>query len=188
MNYWKIRYIPQMIINSITICLKKTYVGKGTCIYGRILIKGNGGITIGEQCLINSSIHANPVGGDHHVILRADTAGEIVIGNRCGLSNCTLVAQEKITIEDDVLIGANAKIYDTDFHLVLFEDRKNKSQTPKTKPVLIKKGAFVGAHTIILKGVTIGEKSVIGAGSVVTHDVPDNQIWAGNPARFVRQL
>ena len=57
-----------------------------------------------------------------------------------------------------------------------------------TKPVLIRQGAFIGAHSIILKGVTIGRHSVIGAGSVVTHDVPDNEIWAGNPAVFVRRI
>ena len=57
-----------------------------------------------------------------------------------------------------------------------------------TKPVLIRQGAFIGAHSIILKGVTIGRHSVIGAGSVVTHDVPDNEIWAGNPAVFVKRI
>ena len=58
----------------------------------------------------------------------------------------------------------------------------------KTKPVLIKEGAFIGAHAIILKGVTIGKRSVIGAGAVVTKDVPDNQIWAGNPAGFLKNV
>ena len=53
---------------------------------------------------------------------------------------------------------------------------------------MIKDNAFIGAHSIILKGVTIGENSIIGAGSVVTKSVPDNQIWAGNPARFIRNI
>jgi acetyltransferase-like isoleucine patch superfamily enzyme len=57
-----------------------------------------------------------------------------------------------------------------------------------TKPVVIRDGAFIGAHTIVLKGVTIGERSVVGAGSVVTKDIPDGEIWAGNPARFIRKL
>lgn len=52
----------------------------------------------------------------------------------------------------------------------------------------IRDNEFIGAFTIILKGVTVGENSVIGAGSVVTKSVPDNQIWAGNPAKFIRAL
>lgn len=58
----------------------------------------------------------------------------------------------------------------------------------KTAPIKIKKGAFIGANSIILKGVEIGENSVIGAGSVVTQNVPDKEIWAGNPARFISYI
>ncbi len=53
--------------------------------------------------------------------------------------------------------------------------------------VLIKKNAFIGAHTIILKGVTVGERSIIGAGSVVTKSIPDDEVWAGNPAKRIRK-
>ena len=58
----------------------------------------------------------------------------------------------------------------------------------KTKPILIKEGAFIGAQSIILKGVTIGKHSVVGAGSVVTKDIPDGEIWGGNPAVFIRKV
>ena len=68
-----------------------------------------------------------------------------------------------------------------------FEKRINEAGG-ETKPVIIKDGAFIGADGIILKGVTIGKKSVIGAGSVVTKSVPDGEIWAGNPAKFIRKL
>ena len=57
-----------------------------------------------------------------------------------------------------------------------------------TKPVEIKDGVFVGAHSIILKGVTIGEGSIIGAGSVVTKSIPAGEVWAGNPAKFIRKI
>jgi acetyltransferase-like isoleucine patch superfamily enzyme len=60
-------------------------------------------------------------------------------------------------------------------------------ETIKKAPVHIKKGAFVGAHCLILKGVTIGENSIVGAGSVVTKDIPDHEIWGGNPARLLRK-
>ena len=58
----------------------------------------------------------------------------------------------------------------------------------RSKPVKICKGAFIGAGSYILKGVTIGEKSIVGAGSVVTKDIPSGEIWAGNPAKFIRKV
>ena len=61
-------------------------------------------------------------------------------------------------------------------------------QKKRNAPVVIKDLAFIGMHSIILKGVTIGEKSIIGAGSVVSKDVPDGEIWAGNPARFIKKV
>jgi acetyltransferase-like isoleucine patch superfamily enzyme len=58
----------------------------------------------------------------------------------------------------------------------------------RTDPVKIKKYAFIGGGSIILKGVTVGENSIIVAGSVVTRDIPDNEIWGGNPAKFIRKV
>lgn len=85
--------------------------------------------------------------------------------------------------------GGGVKLYDTDFHSISYEERIQKPDPGiKSKPILIKEGAFIGAHSIILKGVTVGRHSVIGAGSVVTKDIPDNEVWAGNPARFIRKL
>ena len=85
------------------------------------------------------------------------------------------------------MIGGNVKIYDTDFHFVDHNRRINEDGS-KTAEVIIKEGAFIGAHSIILKGVTIGERSVIGAGSVVTKDIPSDELWAGNPVEFIRKL
>ena len=84
-------------------------------------------------------------------------------------------------------MGGGTKIYDTDFHWLNLEERINQPGG-KTAPVIIKDGAFVGADCIILKGVTIGKRAVIGAGSVVTKSVPDGEIWAGNPAKLIRKL
>ena len=78
-----------------------------------------------------------------------------------------------------------AKIWDTDFHAIEYNDRC-KNVNIKSAPIFIKEGAFIGACSIILKGVTIGKHSVIGAGSVVTKNIPDNEIWGGNPARFIK--
>ena len=108
--------------------------------------------------------------------------GKISIGNNVGISNTAIVSAESIVIDDNVMIGGSCKIYDTDFHSIRYEYRMQKPDTH------IKEGAFIGAHSIILKGVIIGKHSVIGAGSVVTKSVPDDEIWAGNPAHFIRKV
>ena len=94
----------------------------------------------------------------------------------------------KIYIGKRVLIGGWTNIYDTDFHPIHYLDRKENPNDGKTDPILIDDDVFIGAHTIILKGTKIGKGSVIGAGSVVAKDIPPNQIWAGNPVRFIRNL
>ena len=87
-------------------------------------------------------------------------------------------------------MGGGNSIYTTDFHSLdptiraSNEDMKHR----KCAPVVIEDNVFVGAKCIILKGVTIGENSIVGAGSVVTKSVPPNQIWAGNPAKFIRKI
>ena len=78
----------------------------------------------------------------------------------------------------------------TDFHSLDSNIRKSKEDQKhrKEKPVIIHDNVFIGAYSIILKGVEIGENSIIGTSSVVTKQVPANQIWAGNPARFIKYL
>lgn len=84
-------------------------------------------------------------------------------------------------------MGGGVRIYDTDFHWLDFEKRMNEAGGA-VNPVVIKNGVFIGANSIILKGVTIGEKAIVGAGSVVTRSIPDGEIWAGNPAKFIRKI
>ena len=104
-----------------------------------------------------------------------------------------------IRIEEDVLISYRCIICDSDNHSTRYSLRKkdlidwrNGGQhdwsTTLCAPVLIRRGAWIGAQCIILKGVTIGEGAVVGAGSVVTKDVPDWCIVAGNPARVVKEI
>lgn len=113
----------------------------------------------------------------------------IKIGNNVQFSNLVLNAANYIEIDDDVMIGGGCRIFDTDFHSINYEKRMHiPDNSIKTGSVIIRKGVFIGAHVLILKGVEIGEKSVIGAGSVVTKDVPPGQVWAGNPAKFIKNI
>ena len=177
------------ICNLVTIRYRHMKIGKLVKINGRLRVYGGGQIQIEDRVRINSGRQYNPIGGDTTVILNSSEHGKIVIGEGSGLSNCTIVSRESVMIGKDVRIGGSTHIYDTDFHGISFEDRIiHGDQNVKNSPVVIEDGAFIGSSVIILKGVTIGRHSVIGAGSVVAKDVPAGEIWAGNPARFIRKL
>jgi acetyltransferase-like isoleucine patch superfamily enzyme len=112
----------------------------------------------------------------------------LTIADRVGLSSSTIVAGNSIEIGEDTILGAGSMVLDNDFHAPgprfswLTEYSKN------SKPIKIGRGCFIGARSIILKGVTLGDQVVIGAGSVVTKDIPAYSIAAGNPARIVRTI
>jgi acetyltransferase-like isoleucine patch superfamily enzyme len=149
----------------------------------------NAKVSIGHHFVMNNGLLNNMIGRQQSCFFVVKS-GKLTIGNHVGISGTAIVCWNKVTIEDNVKIGGGVVIYDTDFHSL---DYKERTAIPeqfnvKTNPVLIKKNAFIGAHAIILKGVTIGNNSIIGAGSVVSQDIPDNEIWAGNPAQFIRRI
>jgi acetyltransferase-like isoleucine patch superfamily enzyme len=164
-------------------------------INGRIKIVGKGEIRIGTNVIFNTGKNYNPIGGDTILRLCAvNKTSKLQIGNNVGISNSTIYCSNSIIIEDNVLIGGSCKIYDTDFHSMdfffrtsAFKNQETDEEAKKAK-VLIKNGAWVGGHCIILKGITIGSRSIIGAGSVVSTNIPDNEIWAGNPIKFIRKI
>lgn len=159
-------------------------------INGRILIAkfaDGGTIRLGRNVVINSSFESNPVGGMRTVFLIKGPQAIIEIGSHVGISNAMIAAREQVVIEEGVWIGAGAKIMDTDFHSADYAERVADINIP-ARPVTIRKRAFIGTEAVILKGVTVGEEAVIGARAVVTKSVPAGEIWAGNPARFIRKL
>jgi acetyltransferase-like isoleucine patch superfamily enzyme len=144
-------------------------------------------IIIGDNTRFNSG-YSNYVGGEGRTALQTGEKGKIVIGANVGISNATIVCQTSITIEDYVFIGGGVKLYDNDFHSTNFYERINHPTFIPSAPIHIKKGAFIGGHSIILKGVTIGEYAVIGAGSIVTKNIPSKELWAGVPAKKLKDL
>ena len=125
----------------------------------------------------------------YHKVSLPQRGGEILIGDNVGISNSTIVSSCRVVISDNVLIGGGCRIWDTNFHsLIPLEREFCNEKHIKSKCVLIKKNSFIGGGSIILPGVIIGKNSVIGAGSVVRGVIPDNQIWAGNPAVKIRDL
>ncbi|MFC4220510.1 acyltransferase [Flagellimonas marina] len=177
------------IFNYLLIKYKKVSYETYPIVNGRLFIRGNGKIIFGKNVKFNSSPSANPIGGDTRMTIRANKGATLKIDDYCGISNCAIICHESITIGKHVKIGGSVKIYDTDFHSLNAELRKNNiTDIPVTKPVIIGNSCFIGAFSIILKGVSIGNNSIVGAGSVVTKSVPENEIWAGNPARFIKKL
>ena len=184
--YYKIFNLINFKINNVQ--HKKFNIVGNIKIYRENCDKKTNNIFIGDDFGCNSGLKNNPIGGDVCTILRTIGTGVIKIGNNVGISNSTLVARNKIEIEDNVLLGGGVKIYDNDFHSLNYNTRISKPYDDiKSKEVKICKGAFIGAGSYILKGVIVGEQSIVGAGSVVTKNIPPGEIWAGNPAKFIKK-
>ena len=181
-------------VNKISLKLNGVKFQKGLSVRGKIYIyrhKTESSVEIGENFHANSAPWANPIGAGERIFIQMVDAGKLKIGNNVGISNSAITCSNEVTIENNVLIGAGCKIYDTDFHPLEYTERM-KPYSPdldiKTAPIRIGEGAFLGAGCTILKGVTIGKHSIVGAGSVVAKDIPENEIWAGNPAKFIKKV
>ena len=181
--------LPAMIYNFLFLKLRKVQYGKNLSISGRICIRGKGIYVIGENVIINSKPFENPTACGYMTSLNCFNGATLKIGDNVGISHTAITAMKSVEIGDNTLIGSNCMIADTDFHSLDVEKRNaNDKFSIKTASIKIEKNVFIGARSIILKGVTIGEGSIIGAGSVVTKDVPAGEIWAGNPAKFIKKI
>jgi acetyltransferase-like isoleucine patch superfamily enzyme len=172
-------------LNGVTFKKIKTYG------IPKINVSVKGKMQIGNHFEMNNRNYVNPIGRLNPCSFSVSPNATLVIGNNVGMSSTTIVCHKKIEIGDNVKIGANVVIYDTDFHSLNPKDRLNiklDKQNTHRKSVKIYNNVFIGAHSTILKGVEIGENSIIGACSVVTKSVPENEIWAGNPAKFLKKL
>ncbi len=111
-----------------------------------------------------------------------------VIGNNCKISSHTFIC-EGVNIEDNVFIGHNVTFINDKFPRATAEDGSMQTENDwKVVETFVKKGASVGSSATVLCGITIGENSIIGAGAVVTKDVPPNTIVGGVPAKFIKNI
>ena len=148
-------------------------------------------IVIHGETTIISKPRANVAGMNHGTIIATLREGsEVLIERGCGLSGATIVAAARIHLKEGVGLGVNVCVYDNDFHSEdpAVRGRPGDGDAARRAPVTIERNAWVAANAMVLKGVRIGEASIVGAGSVVTRDVPDGMVVAGNPARVLRPV
>ena len=143
--------------------VKSTHIGKNTNIWQFCVVFPKA--VIGDNCNICS-----------HVLIEND----VTIGDNVTVKSGVQL-WDGVTLEDGVFVGPNVT-----FTNDLFPRSKNPDW--EMRKTVVKKGASIGANATILCGITIGENAMIGAGSVVTKDVPAGELWVGNPARFLRKL
>ena len=164
-------------------------VGKGCQFYGMpvTIMQPGSRISIGSNCDFRNFSPSSPMLLNHRCVLFTLTPdAEIHIGNSCGLSGVAIGCKKKITIGNNVLVGKNTEIMDSDWHPVNSIDKYNGDISDKA--VFIEDNVFIGMNCIILKGVHIGRNSVVGAGSIVTKSLPANMICAGSPCRPIKPI
>ena len=134
------------------------------------------------------NLYGCEVGDDTRIGTFVEVQKNSRIGQRCKISSHTFIC-EGVTIEDEVFIGHGVTFINDMFPRATTDSGKPQSEADwACLPTLVKRGASVGSGVTILGGVTIGERAVVGAGSVVTRDVPAGTIVAGNPARVFRKI
>jgi acetyltransferase-like isoleucine patch superfamily enzyme len=162
-------------------------LGQGSVVrWRRLRACGTGQLSIGERSMVLCRIDFD------------SPAGRVLIGDRCYLGSSHLVCHTSITIGNDVIMSWGVTVVDHNSHSLNWAERAQdvndwmqgrKSWTHvKVAPVVIADKVWIGFGATILKGVTVGEAAVVGACSVVTHDVPSYCVVAGNPATVVRKL
>lgn len=139
-------------------------------------------IQIGLGCQFYSKFNSNLIGINRPCMLSTLTKdAEIIIGNGAGFSGTVIGAFKSIRIGNNVKCGANTLITDSDWH-------PEDSRSGKSKPIVIEDNVWLGEGVKVLKGVTIGENTLIGAGSIVVKSIPANVIAAGNPCKVIRKI
>ena len=183
----RIKMYPR--INRLILKANGAVFGKNLQIPGKVswLIRG-ARITIGDNFYLSSGNGVNPIANNLQADVYVEPGAALTIGNNVGMSSTRLWIHESARIGNNVKIGGCVLITDTDAHPMDYMARRSSNEGTKSAPVVIEDDVWIGAHCIILKGVTIGARSIIGAGSVVTKSIPADCVAAGNPCRVIKNL
>lgn len=179
-------YVATFYTINVLCKIRGVQIGHKNKFYGLpyFSISNGGIIKIGDNNRFNSLTTRNKIGLHHRCMISATPINDgckIEIGNNCGFSGTSIWCFCHIKLGNDVRCGANTLIMDGDAH---YDDIR----TSPPSPIIINDNVWLGTNVVVLKGVSIGENTVIGANSIVTHDIPSNCIAAGNPCRIIKYL
>ncbi len=179
----------QLVIAIYGLIFKNLKMGDNIKFKGTPFIRAFGKTILGDSLIFNSKTQYNTVGLYKNCSIYVANHATLHIGSFTGFSGVSLHCEKAITIGKYCKFGGNVCIWDTDFHSLNYVERQKLIDSDiKSEPIVILDNVFVGANSIILKGISIGENTIIGAGSVVSKNIPSNEIWAGNPIRFIRKI
>lgn len=184
------------LYNRLWFWTNKIIVGKNMCAIGKVYLNIMGKMSIGDNFMMTSGSAINPISSNQKAAFYVEPNATVSIGNNVGMSGTRMWIAEGLDIGDNVHIGAGVLLIDTDCHQMDFRMRrlgaennftnKQLAASISSAPITIEEDAWIGAHSIILKGVTIGARTIIGAGSIVTRSIPADCIAAGNPAKVIK--
>lgn len=199
------RIIPRLrstfckVYNKVYFKLFGVKYGRNLSVYNKFYLLGKGKINIGDNFTFTSGGNLNPICRNiRGTFFSKSKDSSIIIGNNVGISSSCLWANKSITIGNNVNIGGDTLILDNDAHPHYFlyrrrdyhsgvNEEKSKELIPSA-PIVIEDDVWIGARCIILKGVHIGARTIIAAGSVVTKDLPSDCIAGGNPCKVIKSI
>ena len=152
-------------------------------------VREGSSLEIGENVTLNSNNYDYHINMHSPVKLFADREGAIIkIGDNTRIHGTCIHAFKSIIIGKNCLIAANTQIFDTSGHDLSFNDPSNRINTQGTvKPIIIEDNVWIGANTVVLPGVKIGQGSIISANSVVVKNIPSMVVAGGNPAKIIKE-
>jgi maltose O-acetyltransferase len=180
-----LRAKPSAILNNVGAVLRArwylrgaTSLGARVRVWGRPVVNNHGQMIIRDRVRLVSTVAT--------LELSAGAGATLEIGEGTFVNyGCSIAATKLVSIGAGCSIGTHVIIIDTDFHEL---DPERRDQRPPSRPVVLEDNVWIGARAIILRGVTIGAGSAVGAGSVVTRNIPPRSLAVGQPARVIRRL
>lgn len=190
----KIRQVYYTRWNYFMFWINGVKLGRNIKICNRIYLTkySTSQITIGDNLVFTSGEAFNPLCRNLRGCIYAGEGAKIEIGDNVGISSACIWAKQYIKIGNNVNIGGDCILLDTDVHNMNYKIRCRRDEkdgrTAKVLPIIIENDVWIGTRCIILKGVTIGARSVVAAGSIVTKSIPADCIAGGNPCKIIRNI